>query len=56
MNNQFPWYDSQWLHTFVKAKEIITKHNPLMLEEFITKTDVLKTRSDFKIIQKSKYV
>ena len=54
MNNKYPWYDSEWLDSYVLAKEIIQKYNPSMLEEFINKTDILKTRSDFKIINKSK--
>ena len=53
MDNNFPWYDSQWLSSYVIAKKLIKKYNPSMLEEFTTKTDILKTRSDFKIRHKS---
>lgn len=55
MNDNYPWYDSDWLNSYVQAKEIIKKHNPSMLEDFISKTDILKTRSDFDIIKKADF-
>ena len=49
MKNNYPWYDSQWLNSYVQAKSIIKQHNPALLEEFVNTTNLLRTRSDFQV-------
>ena len=49
MKNNYPWYDSQWLSSYVIAKKIIKQYNPTLLEEFVCRTDLLRTRFDFQV-------
>jgi len=49
MKNNYPWYDSQWLNSYVQAKKLIKQHYPALLEEFIQTMDVFKTRPDFQV-------
>ena len=44
----FPWYDSQWLSAYERAKAIIAAVRPAMLDEFADAFRVLHTRADFR--------
>ena len=44
----FPWYDSPWLASFVRAEAFMRAHHPGRLEEFVRSFDVLRTDPDFK--------
>lgn len=48
---KFPWYDSGWLSSYVRAKAYIQVHQPQTLAEFVTAFDVLRTSPDFSIRQ-----
>ncbi len=45
--NQFPWYDSPWLSSYVAAKAFLAKNYPQKLPEFTGAFDVLRTASEF---------
>jgi hypothetical protein len=49
VKNPYPWYDSQWLCSYVQAKEIIKQHRPALLQEFIQTLSVFETQSDFQV-------
>jgi hypothetical protein len=51
MKNNYPWYDSIWLNSYVQAKNIIKEKYPSLLDEFIETIDVLKVRPDFQTIK-----
>jgi len=51
MKNNYPWYDSNWLNSYVQAKQIIKENYPSLLNNFIESTDVLKVRQDFQAIK-----
>jgi hypothetical protein len=45
---RFPWYDSNWLASYVEAKAIVAHHNPGQLSEFIAAFNPLRTQPDFE--------
>lgn len=45
----FPWYDSVWLTSYVRAKQCISEHHPEKLADFIHAFEILRTPMDFKI-------
>jgi hypothetical protein len=47
----FPWYDSSWLATYVRAKSWIARTHPALLAEFEARLAPLRTDPDFKIRQ-----
>ena len=51
MKNNYPWYDSQWLSSYVQAKKIINQHQPALFDKFVNTMDVLKTRTEFQVIK-----
>ncbi len=48
MSRKFPWYDSGWLSRFVSAKEIVRRHYPERLGEFVEAFDILRTPENFR--------
>jgi hypothetical protein len=46
---QFPWYDSPWLTSFVRARAHIARHYPAKLAEFDATLAILRTPTDFSI-------
>lgn len=51
MNDVFPWYDSSWLLSYVRAKQLVRRDFPYKYAEFIDTFDVLKTPLHFKNIE-----
>jgi hypothetical protein len=49
VSGDFPWYDSSWLASYVRAKAYIAEHQPRRLEEFVHAFDVLRTDPGFEI-------
>ena len=47
----FPWYDSPWLASYVRAREHVASHHPELLEEFVRSFDVLRTDPAFEVRQ-----
>ena len=47
MTNSCPWYDANWLNTFQRAKELVSKHHPQRLSEFLDSFKALRTDADF---------
>ena len=45
---KFPWYDSLWLQQYVAAKDFLTEHYPVKMEEFEQAMQPLRTRPDFE--------
>ncbi len=50
MEQLFPWYDSDWLSTYVRAKRLIQSDYPHKYAEFVDAFQPLKTRLDFQTI------
>ena len=50
MEQLFPWYDSDWLSTYVRAKRLIQSDYPHKYSEFVDTFRPLKTRLDFRTI------
>jgi len=46
---RYPWYDSNWLAKYARAKEIIRGQRPQMLQSFESKLSVFRTRPDFEV-------
>lgn len=51
MNDIFPWYDSGWLSSYVRVKQLIQQDYPHKYAEFTETLKCLKTRLDFKNIE-----
>src|SRR5262249_52501662 len=49
--NRYPWYDSNWLTKYVRAKELIQRRRPEKLAEFVQTFECLRTRADFQVKQ-----
>jgi hypothetical protein len=47
----FPWYDSIWLTSYVRATAFIRRNHPRRLEEFQRAFDVLRTDPSFEVKQ-----
>ena len=47
MKTACPWYDANWLNTFLRAKELVSKHHPERLREFLEAFEPLRTDRDF---------
>lgn len=47
----FPWYDSPWLASFVRAKDFVQAHDPERLDAFVASFDVLRTDPGFEVKQ-----
>jgi len=45
----YPWYDSNWLASYVRAKAYVREHHPRRLEEFVHAFDVLRTDPKFEV-------
>lgn len=45
----FPWYDSPWLTSFVRAKDFLRASYPERLEAFVRSFDVLRTDPTFEV-------
>lgn len=50
MNYTLPWYDSQWLSSYLEARHIVQGHHPERLAEFTGAIDVFRTRPDFEVV------
>lgn len=46
---RFPWYDSPWLSSYVRARQFIAAHYPARLSEFEAAFAVLRTPPDYQI-------
>jgi hypothetical protein len=44
---QFPWYDSIWLTSYVRAKLYVAQHHPDKLEDFVAAFAPLRTEPNF---------
>jgi hypothetical protein len=51
MKNLFPWYDSNWLSSYVHAKNCIRTHYPSKYKKFLDVLAPLRTRLDFETIR-----
>jgi hypothetical protein len=51
MDNLFPWYDSGWLSSYVRAKQLIKSDCPHKYLDFIDALEPLRTRLDFQTIK-----
>src|SRR5436190_6519202 len=51
MKTEFPWYDSLWLTSYVRAKRLIQDSYPNRLSEFVRAFDVLRTDPRFETRQ-----
>jgi hypothetical protein len=47
--SRFPWYDSFWLNFYVQATEIVAKHRPERLDDFIAGFDPLRIDPGFNV-------
>ena len=50
MEQNFPWYDSDWLSAYVRAKRLIQSDYPHKYLEFVDTLQPLRTRLDFQTI------
>ena len=41
----FPWYDSDWLINYLRAKDHVQERHPQILNDFVAAFDVLRTHS-----------
>lgn len=46
---EFPWYDSPWLGSYVRARQHIAAHHPARLDEFEAMFAVLRTPPEFQV-------
>lgn len=51
MDNLFPWYDSVWLSSYVRAKQLIQNEYPHKYLDFVNALEPLRTRLDFQTIK-----
>ena len=51
VSTAYPWYDSPWLTSYVRAKDYVFAHHPERLEKFVASFDVLRTDPDFEVKQ-----
>lgn len=51
MKNLFPWYDSNWLSSYIRAKNFIQTDYPSKYAEFIDALSPLKTHLNFETVQ-----
>ena len=51
MTRVFPWYDSLWLSSYVRAKELLRERHPGRLKDFVCAFDVLRTDPSFETIK-----
>jgi hypothetical protein len=51
MQNAFPWYDSNWLTAYCRAKEFIQRHYPHKYAEFIDAFQPLRTDPNFNTLR-----
>jgi hypothetical protein len=51
MKSLFPWYDSNWLSSYIHAKNLIQANYPSKYTGFIDTLAPLRTRLDFETIQ-----
>jgi hypothetical protein len=50
-DTSYPWYDSVWLTSYVRAKAFLREHHPARLDEFVHAFDVLRTDPKFEVKQ-----
>jgi len=55
MTKNFPWYDSNWLDSYVDAKALIAEHCPEELERFEAGFEKLRTSPEFSTKTLPKY-
>lgn len=48
MTQRLPWYDSQWLLRYLRAKEFVEARHPSRLGEFVAAFEPLRTRPSFR--------
>jgi hypothetical protein len=48
-SRSYPWYDSQWLDAYQRARVLITARYPDRLSEFDHAMSVFRTRADFQV-------
>lgn len=48
VNNQFGWYDSDWLSKFRAAEAIVALYHPGRLADFLGEFNALQTRKDYQ--------
>jgi hypothetical protein len=51
VSTAYPWYDSPWLTSYVRAKDYVFAYHPERLDEFVASFDVLRTDPDFEVKQ-----
>lgn len=49
MSTAYPWYDSPWLTSYVRATEFLRASYPGRVEAFVAAFDVLRTDPDFEV-------
>jgi hypothetical protein len=49
-DRNYPWYDSPWLSSYVRAKAYMKVKQPKRYDEFVNCLEVLKTQKDFKTL------
>ncbi len=54
MKRLYPWYDSNWLNSYVQAQEFIKRHYPARFHEFVDSFEPLRTSADFEVVQLGK--
>lgn len=48
VTHKLPWYDSQWLLRYLRAKELLASRHPARAEEFVAAFAPLRTHSSFR--------
>ncbi len=48
-NGHYPWYDSDWLAQYTRAREVIAQAEPANLTTFVRTFDGLRTNPDFVV-------
>lgn len=49
--NPFPWYDSEWLHSYVRTKRYLVRRRPELIQAFEEKLAPLRTDPAFKTLR-----
>lgn len=49
MKKPLPWYDAIWLRQYLAAQEIIRRHRPALLGDFVAAFECYRTRPDFAV-------
>lgn len=48
-SHRFPWYDSPWLAAYLDAKDVISRHSPGKLGEFVSAMESFRAPVDFDV-------